>query len=411
MVAAIRRGIMDFIGAARPSIADPFLPRKIKEGRFEDIRECIGCNICVSADNKVVPIRCTQNPTMGEEWRRDWHPETIAPRRSDVEVLVVGAGPAGLECAVGLGRRGYRVVLVEARRELGGRVALESQLPGLSEWRRVLDWREVQLKKLPQVAVYPGSPMTADDVLAAGNAHVIIATGATWRRDGIGRTLWQPIPGLEHLPVYTPDDLMAGRQPQGRVVIYDDDHYYMAAVLAEKLARAGCQVTLLTPAPLIAYWSQFTLEQARVERRLLELGVALYPRHVPTLVGPGGVTIAHTLTGHEHELACDALVLVTDRLPNDGLYQALRPALAAGQLQSLRVIGDAEAPGIIAQAVFAGHLAAREFEEAVAEGVPFRVERVPMPPSAVRAAGYGTDQAPAVAAAVLREGGFPPGRP
>jgi dimethylamine/trimethylamine dehydrogenase len=411
MVAAIRRGIMDFIGAARPSIADPFLPRKIKEGRFEDIRECIGCNICVSADNKVVPIRCTQNPTMGEEWRRDWHPETIAPRRSDVEVLVVGAGPAGLECAVGLGRRGYRVALVEARRELGGRVALESQLPGLSEWRRVLDWREVQLKKLPQVAVYPGSPMTADDVLAAGNAHVIIATGATWRRDGIGRTLWQPIPGLEHLPVYTPDDLMAGRQPQGRVVIYDDDHYYMASVLAEGLARAGCQVTLLTPAPLIAYWSQFTLEQARVERRLLELGVALYPRHVPTVVGPGGVTIAHTLTGHEHELACDALVLVTDRLPNDGLYQALRPALAAGQLQSLRVIGDAEAPGIIAQAVFAGHLAAREFEEAVAEGVPFRVERVPMPPSAVRAAGYGTDQAPAVAAAVLREGGFPPGRP
>ncbi|MCS7040751.1 MAG: FAD-dependent oxidoreductase, partial [Caldilineales bacterium] len=317
MVAAIRRGIMDFIGAARPSIADPFLPQKIKEGRFEDIRECIGCNICVSADNKVVPIRCTQNPTMGEEWRRGWHPETIAPRRSDAEVLVIGAGPAGLECAVGLGRRGYRVALVEARRELGGRVALESQLPGLSEWRRVLDWREVQLKKLPNVAVYRGSPMSADDVLAAGNEHVIVATGATWRRDGIGRTLWRPLPGLEALPVFTPDDLMAGRRPQGRVVIYDDDHYYMASVLAELLARQGCQVTLLTPAPMVAYWSQFTLEQARIERRLLELGVALYPRHVPAAIRPDGVTLTHTLTGAPVELACDAVVLVTDRLPND----------------------------------------------------------------------------------------------
>ena len=168
MVSAIRRGVMDLIGAARPSIADPFLPQKIREGRFEDIRECIGCNICVSADNKVVPIRCTQNPTMGEEWRRGWHPETIAPRRSEKEVLVVGAGPAGLECALSLGRRGYAVTLVEARNELGGRVALEAKLPGLGEWRRVVDWRVTQLAKLRNVAVYPGSPMQAADVLESG---------------------------------------------------------------------------------------------------------------------------------------------------------------------------------------------------------------------------------------------------
>ena len=76
MASAIERGIMDMIGSARPSIADPFLPNKIKEDRLEDIRECIGCNICVTGDTRYVPIRCTQNPTMGEEWRRDWHPET-----------------------------------------------------------------------------------------------------------------------------------------------------------------------------------------------------------------------------------------------------------------------------------------------------------------------------------------------
>ena len=123
MVAQIRRGILDFIGAARPSIADPFLPRKIEEGRLEDIRECIGCNICVSGDYTITPIRCTQNPTMGEEWRKGWHPEIISAKSSEDAVLIVGAGPAGLECARALGQRGYRVHLAEASEELGGRVA------------------------------------------------------------------------------------------------------------------------------------------------------------------------------------------------------------------------------------------------------------------------------------------------
>ena len=99
MVSAIQRGVIDLIGAARPSIADPFLPTKIKEGRVEDIRECIGCNICITGDTRYVPIRCTQNPTMGEEWKRGWHPEIITKGKSEKEVMVVGAGPAGLEAA------------------------------------------------------------------------------------------------------------------------------------------------------------------------------------------------------------------------------------------------------------------------------------------------------------------------
>src|SRR3546814_1542470 len=92
MVSLIRHGVLDMIGAARPSIADPFLPKKIEEGRAEDIRECIGCNICVSGDFTITPIRCTQNPTMGEEWRKGWHPEILPAKASNYEVLVVGAG-------------------------------------------------------------------------------------------------------------------------------------------------------------------------------------------------------------------------------------------------------------------------------------------------------------------------------
>ncbi|MBP7687364.1 MAG: NAD(P)-binding protein, partial [Thermoflexales bacterium] len=232
MASAIRRGVLDLIGAARPSIADPFLPEKIKAGRIEDIRECIGCNICVTGDMRYVPIRCTQNPTMGEEWRRGWHPEIIAPKQSDSEIMIIGSGPAGLECARALGQRGYRVAVIEARRELGGRVTQESQLPGLSEWRRVVDWRLTQVQKMPQITVFPGSPMQAADVLDSGYAHIIIATGATWRHDGVGRHRWRPIPGADRSHVFTPDDIFAGRLPTDRVVVYDNDHFYLGGVIA-----------------------------------------------------------------------------------------------------------------------------------------------------------------------------------
>jgi dimethylamine/trimethylamine dehydrogenase len=374
MLSAVQRGVMDFIGAARPSIADPFLPTKIKENRIEDIRECIGCNICVTGDTRFVPIRCTQNPTMGEEWRRGWHPEIIAPKKSDKEILVVGGGPAGLEAARALGQRGYRVILTESAREFGGRVHRESQLPGLSEWRRVIDWRLTQIQKLPNVFPYLGSPMSAADVLEAGPRDVILATGSTYRRDGIGR--YSKTRFLPEAWFFTPDDIMAGKLPKGRVVIYDDDHYYMGGVLAELLAQNDCAVTLVTPAPTISAWTEYTLEQDRIHARLLALGVTLLPHHVLASLHPEAVTVKHTISSAEMSLPADAVILVTDRVPNDALYRKLQPALADGKLNSLRLIGDAEAPNIIAQAVFSGHLAAREFDEQVnPDETPFQRER------------------------------------
>ncbi len=197
MVSQIRRGVLDMIGAARPSIADPFLPRKIQNGDADDIRECIGCNVCVIGDHTMTPIRCTQNPTMGEEWRRGWHPEAVPPRSGEDSFLVIGAGPAGLECARVLGRRGYSVHLAEAGEHLGGRVSRESQLPGLAAWARVRDYRVSQLNKMQNVEILRGSHVTAAEVLEFGATRVVLATGSRWRSDGIGRANSRPIPGFD----------------------------------------------------------------------------------------------------------------------------------------------------------------------------------------------------------------------
>jgi dimethylamine/trimethylamine dehydrogenase len=380
MVAMITKGVLDMIGAARPSIADPFLPNKIEEGRFEDIRECIGCNICVSGDFTQTPIRCTQNPTMGEEWRRGWHPERIRARESEAKVLIVGGGPAGLEAAQALGKRGYAVTLAEAGTELGGRVSLEARLPGLAAWARVRDYRLQQLPKLPNVEVYFDSALTAEDVLAFGFEHVAIATGSHWRADGVARFHTAPIPIAEGMEVLTPDDLMAGRRPAGkRVLLYDDDHYYMGGVLAELLAGEGHEVTLVTPLADVSNWTHNTFEQHRIQARLIELGVEIRPHAAVTALDADAARLVCVLTGREETLGCEAAVLVTARLPEEALLldlKARRQEWPEAGVRSVIAIGDALAPGTIAAAVYGGRKYAENLDEPIDDGdhLPFRRE-------------------------------------
>ena len=379
MVSQVKRGIVDFIGAARPSIADPFLPRKIEEGRIEEIRECIGCNICYVGDNKSVPIRCTQNPTMGEEWRRGWHPENIDAKGSDAKVLIVGAGPAGLEAARALGQRGYPVMLAEARRELGGRVTREAALPGLSEWARVRDYRVQRLETMTNVEIFRESELGVDDVLAVAADHVVIATGAGWRADGFGRYHAKPMADLGPAEqVYTPDDVMAGRLPEGSAIVFDDDHYYMACVIAERLRMDGIAVTLVTTEDRVAAWGEYTVERVRSQKRLMELDVDIVTAHGLESFDGREAQITCKYTGRERRLHADAVVMVTARQPNDALFHALRKPIedgAEGAPRSLKRIGDCEAPAIIAAAVYSGHRYARELDDSVDADKPLRRDR------------------------------------
>ena len=368
MVSAIRRGVLDLIGAARPSIADPFLPDKIRQGRPEDIRECIGCNICVAWNNLSAPMRCTQNPTAGEEWRKGWHPEALPAKDSDAHVLVVGGGPAGLEAARALGQRGYRVTLAEAGDELGGRVSRESRLPGLAAWARVRDHRLTQIGRMTNVETYLASRLDANQVIAFGADHVAIATGARWRADGVGRTIREPVPGCVGDAVLTPDAIMDGRRPAGPVVVYDDDHYYLASLIAELLRRTGHDVTLATTAPMVANWTQHNLEQGFIERRLVEQGVRILTRHQLAAVRDGAVELVHDLDRRLIRVP-GRVVPVTMRLPEDALYHEL----VARGVANVRRIGDCFGPSVIAAAVYEGHRYAREFDTAVdPDRVPFR---------------------------------------
>ena len=365
MARIVGKGVLDLIGAARPSISDPFLPNKIRDGRIDDIRECIGCNICVAGDRTRVPIRCTQNPTMGEEWRRGWHPEFIPELGDKGPYLVVGGGPAGLEAARALARRGAEVVLAEAGTEWGGRVSRESRLPGLAAWARVRDWRLGQLQQASNVRMYLDSPLMAADILENGSPHVVLATGADWRADGAGREHRTPLRFLAGKPVLTPDDLMTrgiDAAAPGPVVIFDDDRFYMGSVLAELVAGAGHETVFVTPAPIVAPWSENTLEQDRIQTRLIELGVGIVPLHGLAGLSANRLRVECVYSGKTQEIECGTLVSVTSRLPKDRLWKDLTGRKEdwrdAGILSVTR-IGDCLAPGLIAAACYSGHEFAR----------------------------------------------------
>ena len=393
MVRVIKSGQLDIIGCARPSIADPWLPRKIDEGRVEDICECIGCNVCVSRFNLNNMIICTQNPTAMEEYRRGWHPEkfTIAPEPSSV--LVVGAGPSGMECARVLALRGYTVDLCEADETLGGHLRNVVKLPGLAEWNRVVTFREQQLSRMENVKIMRGAGVvTADDILEYGVTRVVLATGARWVGNGLGASGPDPLPGADmgQSHCVTPDQFFAGKSIGDRVVILDSDGYFMASSIAEVLADQGREVTIVTHLDTVAPMMDLTLEGPNFKRLMREkhiaertgrwvekihatnhgVEVSLYDPYRDgsrRTTEPARGVYPRRLGDALEVLECDTVVLCTARESNSELYKALAAKRGEWRDKGIETVvrsGDCLAPRYLADAIFDGHRIAREFEDA-----------------------------------------------
>jgi dimethylamine/trimethylamine dehydrogenase len=303
---------------------------------------------------------------MGEEWRRGWHPERIAVYHKRETALVIGGGPAGLEAALTLGRRGLEVALAEAGEAFGGRLLREATLPGLSTWMRVRDWRVTMAAKLPNVELFPASRMGAQDVAEFGADHVVLATGSQWRRDAVGVYAIRPLTLTDAL---TPDDVFAGAKINGPVVIYDDEHYFMGGALAERLAAQGHAVHYVTTAAVASSWTVMTNEQDFLQARLIEAEVAIHSLKALKAQGNGEGRLTCVYTGREEALPCGTLVLVTGRLPETDLRDALRAKGIAATC-----IGDCLAPSSIADAVHSAHRFAQLLGE---PDLPPRRERAP----------------------------------
>ncbi|MGI8738672.1 MAG: FAD-dependent oxidoreductase [Gammaproteobacteria bacterium] len=405
MAEVIRAGQLDIIGAARPSISDPWLPRKIDEGRIDDIRVCIGCNVCISRwEIGGPPMICTQNATAGEEYRRGWHPEKFPKAGSDDSVLVVGAGPAGSECARVLLERGYTVHLYDSAEKVGGHNNdVSTHLPGLGEWGYHRDYREQQIQKLlkknkdSQLALGQ-NPMTVDAALDYGAEKIVIATGASWNTDGTNALTHAPIPGADASrdDQITPEQIYAGNKEIGKkVIILSADPYYMTPSLAQKLAEAGREVTIVDGVGLGSYM-EFTLEFPNTMRMLHENHVEITGESFASRIEPGRIEIYNLYgDGSKREyrgpgklprrentthqwLEFDTLVLVTGRHSNDELYRGLKARKdewSDNGVKDVYVIGDAWAPKLMADSTFEGHRLAREIEEPNAQWPkPYRRE-------------------------------------
>jgi dimethylamine/trimethylamine dehydrogenase len=382
MVDVLNAGQCDLIGAARAGISDPYLPEKIRTGRIGDIRECIGCNFCVSRDMGTMPIQCTQNATTGEEFRRGWNPEEFTPADNrDNDILIIGAGPAGMECARVLAERGFRNVhLVDSGSKIGGHINWASQIPGRHEWRRIIEYREHQLSKFDNVQVILNTEFSVDDALNYGAGIVIVATGSHYSRDGIDPHTRLPF-GLEPAfgdRVLTPEQILRDNVTIGkRVVVVDSDGYFMGPGIAEALAKRGHEVNFATRGEHVGEFQRYTREIPHTLKDLRELGVSLHTETAVTPVGESSVAL--TSPDRTETIEFDTIVLVGTRQSDSALYNGLtsrKDEWESNEVSAVYRIGDCVRPHFIAEAIFSGHRLAREIDsENPVKQKPFIRER------------------------------------
>ena len=334
--AVIASGQADLVSIVRGQIADPHLERKTTEGRAGDVRGCISCNqMCWGRRSRDYWISCLINPSAGREW--EWGSEPFARADAPKDILVIGAGPAGLEAARVAAERGHRVKIHEASGQIGGQFRLAGMQPRRAQILDLMDWYERQFTKLG-VALHLNSFLEAEDLPLAD--HTIIATGSL--PDETGRQRWNPapasLPGLENGNIWSPEAVMRREAKLGdTVVVYDEGGNWRGVGTAWHLAQQGKRVIVVTPDAYIGKEISRTSADMPARQRLARAGARLITEHCITRWHGNGITIRSFLTGEEETIPASALVMATTNIAFDPFPESI-----AGH--SLHRIGDCAAP-------------------------------------------------------------------
>ncbi|MBU1053176.1 MAG: FAD-dependent oxidoreductase [Proteobacteria bacterium] len=334
----LANGQADLVGMTRATIADPELPNKAREGRFEDIRPCLGDNEnCVGRLFVGAPLQCTVNPTLGEEMALGVG--TLKAAKMQKRVLIVGGGVAGMEAARVAAMQGHAVSVYEKENTLGGQVNLAAKLPGRNEIEGIGRWLRGQVSKLG-VDIKLGHEITADEILAAKPDAVVLATGASYYRNGFSPGTFAPIAGWEQENVTTPEEILSGRKEAGsKIVIQDETRYIVGPGLAEWLADQGKQVEILTSFFYVGADLLITNHLPWVYSRILPK-VTLTPQTLIREISGNSLKVINVFTHQERVIeGIDTVVLITGKERNDSLYKALR-----GKVSELYIVGDSAFP-------------------------------------------------------------------
>jgi NADPH-dependent 2,4-dienoyl-CoA reductase/sulfur reductase-like enzyme len=344
----IASGEADLVSIVRGQIADPHLARKTTEGRAEDIRGCISCNqMCWGRRSRDYWISCLINPSVGREF--EWGGDRFAKVDAAKSVLVVGAGPAGLEAARAAAELGHHVEIVEALPVIGGQFRLAGMQPRRAQILDLLDWYERQFTKLG-VTLRLNTFLDADEIAAHPADTVILATGSLPDENGFQR--WLPhletLPGLELGGVWSPEAVMRREARLGdAVVIYDEGSNWRGVGTAWALADRGHQVTIVTPEAFVGKEISRTAADGAARRALARLGARFLTEHCLTRWHGNGVTVRNLLTGAEEIVPASGLVMATTNRAFDPWPESF-PGKATHR------IGDCAAPRLAAYAFHEG---------------------------------------------------------
>jgi 2,4-dienoyl-CoA reductase-like NADH-dependent reductase (Old Yellow Enzyme family) len=330
---ALAGGACDLVGMTRALIADPDLPRKVADGRATEVRPCIGVNTCIARRVRKFPIACAQNPLAGREHER-------APASAGrLRVVVIGAGPAGLECARALAAGGHGVTLLERERAVGGQLTAYAPLPGQAGWWDAVRWREAELGRLG-VDVRLGDEATVDGVAALAPHAVVVATGSAP----------SALAGA-HAAV---DVLRGAELPDGPAVVLDEEGHRKAIVVAELLAGSGRAVALVPLGTNVGADLEAAFALPPALERLRDAGVRVLGPHRLERIEPGRVLLSREPDGEPVALDAAAVAHAGPHRACDELV----PALRAAGFRAV-AIGDARAPRLVADAIRDGHDEAR----------------------------------------------------